>query len=157
MWVNPVYTGRYRGGAREARPPLCLDQTEARGAEKVFFVTVPLLLLYLEVWMRHWYEHMTLSLSLSSLYCPYFLLLFPSLSFASLPLLLQWQSFHRVLFFCFCSFYSQYDSIQFKNGGGVCGRAVNTSNSGRGFKPRPSRCFLRQGSLLHFVSLHPGV
>ena len=44
--------------------------------------------------------------------------------------------------------------------GGVCGRAVNTSNSGSGspgFKPRPSHCFLRQESLLHFVSLHPGV
>ena len=43
--------------------------------------------------------------------------------------------------------------------GGVCGWAVNTSNSGsggQGFKPRPSRCFLRQGNLLHFVSLHPG-
>ena len=26
-----------------------------------------------------------------------------------------------------------------------------------GFKPRPSRCFLRQGTLLHFVSLQPGV
>ena len=37
-------------------------------------------------------------------------------------------------------------------GGDVCGRAVNTSNSGSGgleFKPRPSRCFLRP--------LHPGV
>ena len=46
--------------------------------------------------------------------------------------------------------------------GGVCGRrAVNTSNSsgsgGLGFKPRLSRCFLRQGTLLNFVSLHPGV
>ena len=98
MWVNPVYTGRSRGGAREARPSLCLDQTEARGAEKVFFVTPPPPP-YLEVWMRHWYEHMTLSLSLSSLYCPYFLLLFPSPSFASPPLLFQWQSFHRVFFF----------------------------------------------------------
>ena len=27
----------------------------------------------------------------------------------------------------------------------------------REFKPRPSRCFLRQETLLHFVSLHPGV
>ena len=38
--------------------------------------------------------------------------------------------------------------------GGVCGRVVNTSNSGSGgpgFKPLPSRCFLRQGTLLHFV------
>ena len=36
----------------------------------------------------------------------------------------------------------------------------NTSNSGSrdsGFKPRQSRCFLRQETLLHFVSLHPGV
>ena len=45
-------------------------------------------------------------------------------------------------------------------GRGVCGRAVSTSNSGSGgpvLKPRPSRCFLRQGTLLHFVSLDPGV
>ena len=45
--------------------------------------------------------------------------------------------------------------------GGVCGRAVNTSNSGEsgrpGFKPRRSRCFLRQETLLRFVSLHPRV
>ena len=46
--------------------------------------------------------------------------------------------------------------------GGMCGRrAVNTSNSsgsgGLGFKPRLSRYFLRQGTLLNFVSLHPGV
>ena len=44
--------------------------------------------------------------------------------------------------------------------GGVCGRAVNTSNSRSGvqaFTPRPSCCFLRQGALLHFVSLHSGV
>ena len=46
--------------------------------------------------------------------------------------------------------------------GGMCGRrAVNTSNSrgsgGLGFKPRLSCCFLRQGTLLNFVSLHPGV
>ena len=40
--------------------------------------------------------------------------------------------------------------------GGVCGRAVITSNC-QGFKPRPSRCFLRQRTLLHFVSLRPGV
>ena len=48
----------------------------------------------------------------------------------------------------------------FKKSGGVCGRVVNTSNCGSGgqeFKPRLSRCFLRQGTLLHFVSLHPGV
>ena len=44
--------------------------------------------------------------------------------------------------------------------GGVCGRVVNTSNSGSGglgFKPHPLCCFLRQGTLLHFASLHPGV
>ena len=44
--------------------------------------------------------------------------------------------------------------------GGACGRAVNTSKFGSEdprFKPRPSRCFLRQETLLHFVSLHPGV
>ena len=44
--------------------------------------------------------------------------------------------------------------------GGGCGRAFNTSTSvsgGPGFKPRPSRCFLRQGTLLQFFSLHPGV
>ena len=42
----------------------------------------------------------------------------------------------------------------------MSGRAVDTSNSGSGgpgFKPSPSRCFHRQGTLLHFVSLHPGV
>ena len=41
--------------------------------------------------------------------------------------------------------------------GGVRGRVVNTSNSGSGgpgFKPRPSRCTFRQGTLLHLVSLH---
>ena len=46
------------------------------------------------------------------------------------------------------------------NIGGVCGRVFNTLNSrsgGLGFKPCPSRCFLRQGTLPHFVSLHPGV
>ena len=46
--------------------------------------------------------------------------------------------------------------------GGMCvPRAVNTSNSsgsgGLRFKPRLSHCFLRQGTLLNFVSLHPGV
>ena len=42
----------------------------------------------------------------------------------------------------------------------VCGLAVNTYNSvsgSPGFKPCPSYCFLRQGTLLHFVSLHSGV
>ena len=37
---------------------------------------------------------------------------------------------------------------------------LNTSNSGSGapgFKPCPLQCFLRQGTLFHFVSLHPGV
>ena len=44
--------------------------------------------------------------------------------------------------------------------GGMCAQAINTSNSGSGgpgFKPRPSRCFPRQGTLLYFVSLRPGV
>ena len=39
----------------------------------------------------------------------------------------------------------------------MCGPVVNTSNSGSrgpGFKPRPSRCTFRQGTLLHLVSLH---
>ena len=43
---------------------------------------------------------------------------------------------------------------------GMSGRVVITSNSGSGdlgFKPRPSCCFLRQGTLLPFVSPHPGV
>ena len=31
------------------------------------------------------------------------------------------------------------------------------SHNFSGFKPRPSRCFLREGTLLHFVCLHPGV
>ena len=42
----------------------------------------------------------------------------------------------------------------------VCGWAVNTSNSGSGglgFKPRLSRCFLRQGTLVYSVFLDPGV
>ena len=41
-----------------------------------------------------------------------------------------------------------------------CGLVVNTSISGSGgvgFKPRPSSCFLGQGILLHFVSLHLGL
>ena len=44
--------------------------------------------------------------------------------------------------------------------GVVGGRAVKTSKSGSGgpgSKPRPSRCLLRQGTLLDSVSLHPGV
>ena len=46
------------------------------------------------------------------------------------------------------------------NLGGVCGRVVNTSNSrcrGLGFRSHLFHCFLRQGTLLHFLSLHPGV
>ena len=35
-------------------------------------------------------------------------------------------------------------------------RTLNVAG-GRALKPRPSRCFLIQGTLLHFVSLHPGV
>ena len=44
--------------------------------------------------------------------------------------------------------------------GGVSDRTVNTLNSrsgGTGFNPRVSNGFLRQGTLHHFVSLHPGV
>ena len=37
-----IISGGSRGGARGARPPpLCLDRTEARGAEKNFFETEP--------------------------------------------------------------------------------------------------------------------
>ena len=36
-------------------------------------------------------------------------------------------------------------------------RTESSGSGGPGLKPRPSRCFLRQGTLLHFVSLHPGV
>ena len=53
-----------------------------------------------------------------------------------------------------------YLNMYMKNCGGECGRSVNTSNlrsRGPGFKSRPSRCFLRRGTLLHFVSLYPGV
>ena len=53
-----------------------------------------------------------------------------------------------------------YNKVLLIHGGGICGRVVNTSNSrsgGLGFKPRPLHCILRQGTLLHFVSLHPGV
>ena len=42
--------------------------------------------------------------------------------------------------------------------GAVCGRVVNTLNSGpggAGFKPCLLCCFFRQGTLLYFVSLHP--
>ena len=39
---------------------------------------------------------------------------------------------------------------------GVCGRMVNSGPGGVEFKPCPSRCLLRQGTLLHFVSLHLG-
>ena len=53
-----------------------------------------------------------------------------------------------------------YNKVLLIHGGGICGWVVNTSNStsaGPGFKPRPLHCFLRQRTLLHFVSLHPGV
>ena len=33
----------------------------------------------------------------------------------------------------------------------------NSGSGGQRFKPRPSRCCLRQGTLLHFVSLHPNL
>ena len=44
--------------------------------------------------------------------------------------------------------------------GDMCCQVVYTWNSGSGgpgFKPRPSCCFLRRGTLRLFVSLHPGV
>ena len=53
----------------------------------------------------------------------------------------------------------KYESWEYMRRG-VCGQVVNTSNSqagSPGFKPCPEHCFLRQGTLLHFVSLHPGV
>ena len=84
---------------RPAPPPLVFRPNRGPRGRKNLFLRSPPPPPYLEVLMRHWYKHMTLSLSFSSLHCPYFLLLFPSPSFASLPLLLQWQSFHRVLFF----------------------------------------------------------
>ena len=45
-------------------------------------------------------------------------------------------------------------------GGGVSGWGINTLNSGfggMGCKPHLSCCFPRQGTLLHLISLHPGV
>ena len=42
----------------------------------------------------------------------------------------------------------------------MCGRVVNTLTSGSGgprVRPRQLRCVLRQVTLLHFISLHPGV
>ena len=53
-----------------------------------------------------------------------------------------------------------FSSSYSKRGGGVSVVLKNTSNSGSGgprFKSHPLRCFLRQGTLLYFVSLHPGV
>ena len=58
-------SGGSRGGARGAHlpPPLSLDQTEARRAEKIFFEAGPSSYLrvwmtrpplYLKVWTRHW-------------------------------------------------------------------------------------------------------
>ena len=47
------YSGGSRGGSRV--PPLFLDQTVARGAEKIFFWNPPPPLPpYLKVWIRHW-------------------------------------------------------------------------------------------------------
>ena len=34
---------------------------------------------------------------------------------------------------------------------------TNFTLGGPGFNPSPLLCFLRQGTLLHFASLHPGV
>ena len=47
-----------------------------------------------------------------------------------------------------------------KTVGGMCGwegNTLNSSSGGPGFKPRALCCFLRQGTLLHFVSLHSGL
>ena len=56
-----IVSGGSRGGARGARPPLFLDQTEARRTEKNFFEPPPLISWsgypsppYLKVWIRHW-------------------------------------------------------------------------------------------------------
>ena len=57
-----IVSGGSRGGARGARPPLFLDQTEARRTEKNFFEPPPPLSHgldtppppYLKVWIRHW-------------------------------------------------------------------------------------------------------
>ena len=46
------YSGGSRGGTRA--PPLFLDQTVARGAEKIFFWNPPPPPPYLKVWIRHW-------------------------------------------------------------------------------------------------------
>ena len=94
-----LYTLADPGEGPGTPAPLVFRLNWGPRSRKIFFWDRPPPPPFLEVWMRHWYKHMTLSLSLSSLYCPYFLLLFPSPSFASLPLLLQWQSFHRVLVF----------------------------------------------------------
>ena len=40
----------------------------------------------------------------------------------------------------------------------MCGQAVSKFRSGGpGFKPYPLPCFLRQGTLLHFLSLNTSV
>ena len=57
-----IVSGGSRGGARGARPPLFLDQTEARRTEKKFFEPPPPISHgldtppppYLKVWIRHW-------------------------------------------------------------------------------------------------------
>ena len=58
-----IVSGGSRGGARGARPPLFLDQTEARRTEKKFFDPPPPISHglytpppppYLKVWIRHW-------------------------------------------------------------------------------------------------------
>ena len=60
---------------------------------------------------------------------------------------------------CFTSHFFQCKGISLTytpSCGGVCGRAVDTSNfrsGGPGFKPRPSRFFLGQETLLHFASI----
>ena len=58
LQMNPllVSSGGSRGGAQGARAPLLfLDQTEAPGAETIFFGDRPPFP-YLKVWIRHWFQ-----------------------------------------------------------------------------------------------------
>ena len=50
LGIGALFSGGSRGGARGGPPPLFVDQTEARMAEKFFARTTPLPP-YLRVWM----------------------------------------------------------------------------------------------------------
>ena len=53
---------------------------------------------------------------------------------------------------------ANYNKVLLIDAGGMCGQVVDTSNSRSGgpeFEPRPLRCFVREVTLLHFVSLPP--